>query len=914
MIRFILCINVLSAFISYYGASQNIDKNILTRYASESYAGTEYFISFPPGYEVKPTDPNNVFRLYIFSRVSQYVVVEVPGKKFIDSVQVTAGSTSFFAVPSGIGQPYRKGITEKSPAEKVYPKAGIHIKSRAPIVVYALNGFNGSSEGFVALPIERLGTDYVVEAWGQYADLDKGYKLPSRANIVAAYDKTKVTFTMGGNLGAKTSGGMIAEESKTWLLNAGDVVCIANDDNEQDISGSRISADKPVAVISGNECAVIPKDTTGCDYTCDMEIPANLWGKEYIVTPIVNRQNNPMIRVFAHPKYKNVQVYRDGSPWFVLPNYNGTEGHSYVEMRSTTGGLKATAISADAPISVMLYNTSGSEDNTGFAPFQFAVTPTEQFRKEVTFFCPPGTNGPKGEGANVSIVYALDSNGSVPKDLEYGIVSGNGEVLTWMPFKEKFGFDIGFRLPKKSINGGQYAVKNIKLPQSIAYSIRAKKTIAVYVYTKHDNDSYGLAAGGQLNDFTDTDAIPPTIVVSDSSSYHWAGTVYDSTSEKKGSIVNIYDIFLYRENTTFEHFIVNTEDVARTEKWKVKVLDSTKKARCVIVATDKKGNIGYREFVYKVDTAKVIIKAPQNLSLNISNEKNVQKYITVKNTNKVLTVMITKFSFSGTYFSIDDKNIKNSIIKPGDSLLIPINFFSQVKGKFTAKFTCTTDLLGTVETIITAKALESILTTTGDISFGESEVGEINNKDEKLGLMAADAEYTDATTIKKVRCNPENSIAFSSGSFGEQGFSIDTSLFVNKELVPGQPALEVPVSFKAQRVGVHSASLLLYTNDTKFEEVHLSGSGISISGIDEENNTRIIDVISDGIVLTINSKKQGNVKYILYNSVGENILIGETRGGGETHTISLQNVSVGMYILSVEMDGEKEFRKVIITK
>ncbi len=925
-IRFVFCFCLQFVLFTHICFTQNIEKEILSKYIGTGNAGTEFYITFPPCYEIIPQDVGNKFLLQIFSPVSQKVVIKIEGKNYSDSLFIRAYETHYVDLARDLGQPYIKLNTDEAPVEKVYAKAGINIQSSTPIVVYALNRFNNSSEGFLALPVSRLGTDYMVASWSQHRAAN-GYMLPSHTNIVAAYDNTKVTFTMGGNEGAKTKGGLAMGQSKSWTLQKGDVLCFANDSVERDLSGSRIVSDKPVGVVSGNECANVPKTINGCDFICEMEIPVTLWGKEYLLTPIAGRNFNPIVRVYAHPDYKNVTVKLDGEKWFVLPNLIEVEGHRFLEMRVTTGAPRASIISSDAPIFVSMYSTKESASSN---PMQSAIIPTEQYRKEVFFSAPPSRSKPASDSNFVNIVYALDNNGEMPKDLEFGTMVRNiygFDSIKWTSLEKKFGKYIGWKYAKKSVNGEQYAMKRIGIPPSELYAIRSSKPLAVYLYTEASAESYALPAGCNLDNFSEIDTTPPIITVTDSSLIHWSGTVADfmtKKSEKKsdiianslpGHIASFANVKEYNKNIKFEQWTVGNE-MTSTRKWKISILDSIKEARCVLVAADKAGNSIYKDYVYKPDTGKVIITLPQKISLNIAKDESIQRYLTIKNKNKYLSVIITKHSFNGTYLTINSDGINNRTIKPGDSIQVPLNFFAQVRGKFTGKFTCTSNLFGTTELTFTAEALEGVLATIEDITFNTTDIGSISTETKHIGLSVANVEFADKVTIVKVQCKPENSIAFTTETFGNNGFQIDTSLFINKELIPGEAEMQIPVRFKALNEGMHTANLQLYTSDEKFKEVRFTGYGRAATSVeDESNGTITVYASADYSVLNIiNNNAAKEYSFSIYNQLGEKVLLGIMPSGNSNYIIPIQNLQSGMYIFSMEINGKRVQEKFMIMR
>jgi len=213
----------------------------------------------------------------------------------------------------------------------------VHVKARAPIICYGVTRYQYTSDGFLAIPVSAFGNEYVIASYPQYTAAGFGYFLPAESNIVAAYDDTEVTFTMGGTAGSMTTGGLKKGQKATFNMMKGDVLCFANDADAQDIAGSLVKATKPIGVVSGNQCANVPSGVYACDYISEMELPTFTWGKEYHVTPIVGRLKAPVIRVFA--KERDTKVLRDGQDWMRITLNSRGEGDAFIERRAFDGLL-----------------------------------------------------------------------------------------------------------------------------------------------------------------------------------------------------------------------------------------------------------------------------------------------------------------------------------------------------------------------------------------------------------------------------------------------------------------------------------------------------------------------------------------------------------------------------------------------
>ena len=82
--------------------------------------------------------------------------------------------------------------------------------------------------------------------------------------------------------------------------------------SREDLSGTRITADKPVSVFSGHECANIPSDVSACDMIVEQIPPTTVWGRVFYVSPLSTRSSYT-IKILAAHNLTDVQIYCNGS-------------------------------------------------------------------------------------------------------------------------------------------------------------------------------------------------------------------------------------------------------------------------------------------------------------------------------------------------------------------------------------------------------------------------------------------------------------------------------------------------------------------------------------------------------------------------------------------------------------------------
>lgn len=583
----------------------------LTQLRKPSNMGKEFYFSFPPCYEVSGV---NYLKLYITSTVRTKVRVEVEGKGFIQEKFTLPNDVVDFTLAPGVGQVFSKPSSDGVPAEQVYPQAAVHVTADAPIVVYAVTRFDFTSDSFLVLPIEALGKEYIISSMADMSWMYPGLSLPSESVIVAAYDNTQVTLTIGGNALTKTSGGLKSGQSKVFSLNRGDVFAVGNhaDAKEGDLSGSRVVATKPVAVVSGNQCANVPTTLRWCDYIADMEMPTHAWGTTYFVPRHPIRKNSAMMKIFA--KEPNTQIFRDGNYLTMLRTAGGVEGTGFYYGRINPDSNAVAVITADKPISVTIYPTGQEDDGVSTDPDQLVLYPVDNFSKEF-LFCTPGIRGAKGFPRNeVELIYPLTQDGKIPDDLEFGTAQGG--KFTWKKLSAVFGTSPGDKYAV--VNGKNYAMKYIVMPGDGSYALRCASPIGIYCNGGSDYDSYLMSGGAIVRDLGSyMDKQAPLATVLNPNRRVMDGELTDLPNDA-AIRSNLSKILLLPDSSENIQLKVNDASVLNqvTARWKLEVSNIYQKAKATLYFSDRAGNDSSIIALYTpAITAPPHILTPQGTSL-----------------------------------------------------------------------------------------------------------------------------------------------------------------------------------------------------------------------------------------------------------------------------------------------------------
>ena len=231
--------------------------------------GTEFWAGFMENYVIESGDQ---LYIYISASVNTTGVVEVPGQGWSQPFTVTAFQTTTVPVPNNIAEHYNNQIIDNK---------GVRITTADTASVYSINFNQYTADGARILPIQTLGTEYLISS---YSGLDS---YGSQFLVVATEDQTEVEITPT----APTLGNNPAGVPFTVVLNAGQSYQVRVSGSGTDFTGTSVRSTsafggpKPIAVFGGVRCTNIPVGCTACDHIYDQCMPLNTWGTEVAVVP-----------------------------------------------------------------------------------------------------------------------------------------------------------------------------------------------------------------------------------------------------------------------------------------------------------------------------------------------------------------------------------------------------------------------------------------------------------------------------------------------------------------------------------------------------------------------------------------------------------------------------------------------------
>jgi len=251
------------------------------------------------------------------------------------------------------------------------------VQSDIPVVAYLhspLQSIN-TNDASMLLPEHALRKNHVAASY--YPWLTNYY--PSYFNVIAVEDGTNVSWTPP----VKTNAGVgvplvLANGTGQVIMNRGDTLQVVAD-NHVDISGTYISANKAISVISGSEIVNVPAGVQYADHIEEQMLPLDYWGDEYVGPRAPPRGAEKFHwRVYGGANNVTVNV-SPAQPGFPL-NLDRGEWYYF----NTTQSLIFTGNGPFMPVQYLEGKSANGGATTG-DPSMYQMVPSEQFLDTYTF-------------------------------------------------------------------------------------------------------------------------------------------------------------------------------------------------------------------------------------------------------------------------------------------------------------------------------------------------------------------------------------------------------------------------------------------------------------------------------------------------------------------------------------------------
>jgi len=227
------------------------------------------------------------------------------------------------------------------------------VESADPISGLALNRGPATTDMTTLLDTDALGTDYRVLSFnGRFGE-------GSQVSVTAVEDNTDVTITAPLALA-----GNAANTPFTVTLNKGESVFYESGVSDSDLTGTKITSTKKVAVFSGAECTQVPLGVVACDHIVAQQFSTDNFDTEFrIVENFGAGADGDLVRVLTDT---------DGTEVFLNGVSQGTiNAGQFIEISDPENGV----ITSSAPVTVGQF-TKGTGGSRPLGDPAFAIIPS----------------------------------------------------------------------------------------------------------------------------------------------------------------------------------------------------------------------------------------------------------------------------------------------------------------------------------------------------------------------------------------------------------------------------------------------------------------------------------------------------------------------------------------------------------
>ena len=257
--------------------------------AGLDHGGSDFFVTFLPFLESEHEEA----RLFITTpeRVPVTFTISAPGTGYFHRATVDHGGVEEFTFD---GQDYAlRNTTDRS--------KGIIITAEGQISVYGALDARYSTDSFLALPPHNLGTASYTYIAATYHTYSSYY---AHVGIVSLENDTLLTITPTQSVTIGTES-VEAGESVLIALHRAETLRFAFNG---DLTGTKVTSNRPISFFCGNECTNVPRSASACDHLVEQLPPVEAWGRQFATTPLKTRMSFDIFRLVASENSTTVNI------------------------------------------------------------------------------------------------------------------------------------------------------------------------------------------------------------------------------------------------------------------------------------------------------------------------------------------------------------------------------------------------------------------------------------------------------------------------------------------------------------------------------------------------------------------------------------------------------------------------------
>lgn len=844
-------------------------------YLGKTNFGKEFYFSFPANWEYGAT--SKYCRLYICSPVKTKVSIYI-GSRLLRTISTIPFDVTSYDLSHADAQVFTRNDLSPVPDDSVYVDKAVIVKSEASICVYGLNYTTYTSDGMMILPVQSLGKEYIVAS---AAEIGTSQRLPGQFMIIAPFDGTEVTIELPKDQSTPNHKG--SDGAFKIKMNKGDVFSAMTDAPLEDLTGTLINANKPIAVTTGAMCTYLPTTQyTACDHICEMSLPVSSFGKTYYSVPFATRRKGDLYRVIAGTDSANIFI--NGILYGNLPKKGGGVGKGWVGYLPAARDL--VCLRSDKPIQVVQYNNSSSYDGVVSDPFMMNLIPVEAFTKEILFTVPTGWNN------YVNLV--IDSASYM------AIEVSEAATKTWA----KLNTIKDYAVFTQKTNNITYVGKQIAFKPG-TYRLKSPKPFGAYLYGHSSFESYGYPLGGNFQDSSRTDKILPKL----QKEINICNTVanYKLIDLESGlSTIDIDPDSSYNYQLTTSQIIPGTNDTVSAN---LTVNDPNKPARAIMYVSDQAGNFRIDTVEYKVISMRVM---PNSLDISVNASEPKLDTLTLTNTSTIPQKIKRVYLKNGIEFEIVSPQSAfelGALGSPTSSIKIIVRALGKEVGQHQDMLTAEGECIS-LSINMSVNVERCLHISSSDIDFGEVE-----------RVLIESASVKEAGGFGGLRIT---AIKPPSGKGIDSVFSFLNGAKSSPFVLEQNEVFMLPIQFKPNRSVEYFDSVIISSSSCSGLEtdsvIYLRGTGrniVSVSSEKSESDLIVITpnpAISSGFVSisipnNLVNLNKGSYELFLTDVLGKVIKEDRFTLQGASHKLDLEGIPAGIYTLLIIDDRSNQFSK-----
>ncbi|MBK6290204.1 MAG: IgGFc-binding protein [Candidatus Kapabacteria bacterium] len=666
-------------------------ERVLPRLSSSSLEGTSFVVGFMAN-EILQVGGKPRMEVYISSQYDAHVTIS----------SGVIGSYDVFVPANTVRKELMNEGHVLNVSERAYQRA-IFVESDVPIVVYTLNSYMYSTDSYSAIPIRHLGTQYYTvnrpTDWYLLAGpVDPLDTIPRVGEfmVMATEDNTLVEITPTTATWASNPAGIPFQV----MLRKGDCYLVqakATAYGADDLSGSLITSNVPVAVLSGHVRSSIPLDpATSKDHLVEQLPPVNLWGRSYATARFESTTRPDTYRVMASRPGQQID----------LVTVNGTSNF----LLANAGSWKDTSLrepaywSSPEPFLLVQFMPSSTRTDLYSDPAMVVIPPVEQYVTSSLFQFPE-----------------MESSDPFQDHRNYINVIAQASALRSLRVDTTLVMNIAPQIANQRIPGTGLHWAALSLQRGSHTISCDTGNFACVMYGTTIHDSYANMVGVAYEPPPSNDRTPPH--------YNFltdCGVISGTVSDRSLDTVELTEVkVITNRSFNYRWQISPPLDTTGIVEFDADVRDLWKDAQIVIHAYDRDGN--GKEWLYTYDAPNVLV--PKETIIRIEKSGEICTTAVLRN-NDTTPVRIVGITIAG------DKRVHlgpgqdlDTILAAGDSLAVticitPTSDTSAAIGWMVVEYPCKLIRQMTVRGV-TAQSLTAGSKDFGDVRVGDTVCGRV---------------------------------------------------------------------------------------------------------------------------------------------------------------------------------------------